>query len=393
VSKVISGKVVDGYIAGATVTMDLNDDRICSANEPKAQTNGLGGYSFTAAQNTNNGDHMVCASGGVDVSSGNAVIGELKAPAGSTVVTALTSLVQAAVDAQLPAPVLGTASPVPAATVTSATATVATSLNLPGVALISTDPVTSSNANVIKVTAAVQTMLSSTSTAIAGVVAPGNEALKNAVFQNAVKSTMAAVTANPLSPARTLSSLSQIVAGGTVSRAATDTAVTSLAPTVVQLAPASVASFVAPTIGAAVTAVGSASQASLGSATTIAGNPAAKAATDALLLAQSASLAAPLLTTAVANANPTFGVAGANNPLTTLATAVQTNLANTATVANVNDAINAVIAASAAPPGTEIPTVSDAAATAAAAARLAAEAAARAAAEAARVAAGITGGT
>jgi hypothetical protein len=373
--------------------MDLNDDRICSANEPKAQTNGLGGYSFTAAQNTNNGDHMVCATGGVDISSGNAIIGELKAPPGSTVVSSLTSLVQAAVDVQLPAPVLGAASPVSSATVNAATATVASSLNLPGVALTTVDPVTSSNANVIKVTAAVHTMLSSTSTAVAGVVAPGNAAVANSLFQSAVHSAMSAVTANPVTVANPLRNLTQIIVGGTVNRAAANPAVVAVAPVITQYSAASVANYIAPSVSSAVLAVGNAPQAALGSATTVANSPSSKAANDAILLAQSASLVAPLLTTAVAQVNPIFAVAGANNPLSTLSIAVQTNLASPATVANVNDVINTVIASTTAPVGSTIPVVTDAAASAAAAARAAAEAAAKAAAEAARVAAGITGGT
>ncbi|HEY5798839.1 MAG TPA: hypothetical protein VIT92_01385, partial [Burkholderiaceae bacterium] len=60
--KAISGKVVDGYVAGATVTLDLNDDRICSAGEPTATSNTVGTYSFSAAANSNGGDHMVCSS-------------------------------------------------------------------------------------------------------------------------------------------------------------------------------------------------------------------------------------------------------------------------------------------------------------------------------------------
>jgi hypothetical protein len=105
-SSLSSGKLVDGYISGATVILDTNDDRICSETEPTTATDASGNFSFS----TGWGSHMTCASGGTDLSTGSAFIGVAKAPAGATTISPLTNLVVANIDATLGAPVLGTAS-------------------------------------------------------------------------------------------------------------------------------------------------------------------------------------------------------------------------------------------------------------------------------------------
>ena len=45
-SSVLSGKVIDGYIEGATVCLDLNNDQICGTGEPVAVTKAGGVYSL-----------------------------------------------------------------------------------------------------------------------------------------------------------------------------------------------------------------------------------------------------------------------------------------------------------------------------------------------------------
>ncbi len=42
-----SGKVIDGYIVGATVCLDLNSNTKCDAGEPSTTTTAGGAYSFT----------------------------------------------------------------------------------------------------------------------------------------------------------------------------------------------------------------------------------------------------------------------------------------------------------------------------------------------------------
>ena len=44
----LAGKVIDGYITGATVCLDLNSNRVCDSGEPSAVTGTNGAYSLTA---------------------------------------------------------------------------------------------------------------------------------------------------------------------------------------------------------------------------------------------------------------------------------------------------------------------------------------------------------
>jgi hypothetical protein len=89
-------KVVDGYISGAQVVFDTNDDGVCNAQDTlTTMTDAQGKFSLPNGAQS----HMVCASGGVDISTGMPFVGELKAPAGATVVTPLTTLIQASIHA------------------------------------------------------------------------------------------------------------------------------------------------------------------------------------------------------------------------------------------------------------------------------------------------------
>ncbi len=84
----MTGKVVDGYISGATVFIDINRNGQPDAGEPTTQSDTQG--NFTLPQGV---DGPVVAIGGRDVTTGVDFTGILKAPAGSTVVTPLTTLV------------------------------------------------------------------------------------------------------------------------------------------------------------------------------------------------------------------------------------------------------------------------------------------------------------
>lgn len=95
-----SGKAVDGYLAGSTVFCDLNTNGIADAGEAKTTTDANGNFTFaTGCTGT------VVAIGGTDVATGYDFKGTLTAPAGSTVVTPLTSLLAdtGLTSAQLPA--------------------------------------------------------------------------------------------------------------------------------------------------------------------------------------------------------------------------------------------------------------------------------------------------
>src|SRR5262249_43628500 len=88
-----SGRVIDGYIAGATLFADADKDGVLDANEAHTTTNADGSFTLTG------GSGPLVMIGGTDVSTGLPFEGVLTAPAGSTVVTPLTTLVQELVSA------------------------------------------------------------------------------------------------------------------------------------------------------------------------------------------------------------------------------------------------------------------------------------------------------
>ncbi|MGY4458581.1 beta strand repeat-containing protein [Bradyrhizobium sp. LB13.1] len=85
----VTQRAVDGYIAGAFVFADANGNGIFDANEASATTNADGSFTLHNAHGT------LIMTGGIDVSTGLAFTGTLKAPDGSTVVTPLTTLITA----------------------------------------------------------------------------------------------------------------------------------------------------------------------------------------------------------------------------------------------------------------------------------------------------------
>lgn len=85
----VTQRAVDGYIAGAFVFADANGNGIFDANEASATTNADGSFTLHNAHGT------LIMTGGIDVSTGLAFTGTLKAPEGSTVVTPLTTLITA----------------------------------------------------------------------------------------------------------------------------------------------------------------------------------------------------------------------------------------------------------------------------------------------------------
>jgi len=82
------GKLIDGYIAGATVFVDLNKNGQLDTGEASTVSDAQG--NFTLPQGLNG---PIVAIGGRDISTGLDFTGVLKAPAGSTTVTPLTTLV------------------------------------------------------------------------------------------------------------------------------------------------------------------------------------------------------------------------------------------------------------------------------------------------------------
>lgn len=125
------GFAVDGYLSGATVYGDANGNLLLDAGEIQTVTGGDGSFNTAIFPD----DVPLVTIGGIDISTGETFTGTLTAPAGSTNITPLTTLVQ-----KLVADTAGTDTPI---SVADAMASVASSLGLEGDAaeLLTVDPV------------------------------------------------------------------------------------------------------------------------------------------------------------------------------------------------------------------------------------------------------------
>jgi Ca2+-binding RTX toxin-like protein len=125
------GVVTDGYIAGGTVFRDADNDGVLDSNEARTTTDADGNFRLFG------GSGPLVLFGGTDISTGLAFTGVMRAPAGSSTVTPLTTLVAAVLEASAP----GT-------TLAEANSTVLTALGLPaGVDLQNYDPIAASLAS------------------------------------------------------------------------------------------------------------------------------------------------------------------------------------------------------------------------------------------------------
>jgi Ca2+-binding RTX toxin-like protein len=93
VVETLQGHALDGYVAGATVFADQDGDGLLDDGEVSATTDAGGGFTLV------DGSGPLVMFGGVDVATGLAFTGVLRAPAGATVVTPLTTVIAALVDA------------------------------------------------------------------------------------------------------------------------------------------------------------------------------------------------------------------------------------------------------------------------------------------------------
>ena len=88
--------VIDGYLAGARVFHDADEDGTWDeGDEPSVETDSKGSFDPSIF----GADMVLTSTGGIDISTGAPFTGTLTAPAGSTVVTPLTTLVQSLVEA------------------------------------------------------------------------------------------------------------------------------------------------------------------------------------------------------------------------------------------------------------------------------------------------------
>ncbi len=139
-----SGRVIDGYIANATVFRDLNANNIFDAGEPTVVTDATGNFSGLEGSGG-----VIIAIGGTDISTGKPFTGQLSAPGDATVITPLTTLVQALIDQSG-----GTLS------ATDAGAQVAQAFGLTDFDVNTTDPVATDNLAALKAGAQVAAIIS-----------------------------------------------------------------------------------------------------------------------------------------------------------------------------------------------------------------------------------------
>jgi hypothetical protein len=97
----LTGTTIDGYLQGATVFLDLNNDRLWTAGEPKTTTGEYGQYSLDTTGVTSVSGRYVIVTGGVDTDTGYPFQGRLIATvenaSSGQVVTPLTTLAYAMV--------------------------------------------------------------------------------------------------------------------------------------------------------------------------------------------------------------------------------------------------------------------------------------------------------
>lgn len=350
----LGGKLIDGYVQNATVTLDINDDRICSATEPTTTTNAAGNFTFTGAQNIDGGQHMTCARGGTDLSTGLPLVGELLAPPGVTQITPLNSVIMAQINSTLPAPVLGVASAASSTSVNAAATTIGASLGLSAADLLTADPMTSSNPALLQANVAVQVLMAQTAAIVASATgAPDSQ--HDAIFQNAmgsIASALAATTGTPVSLSATLAGITNSVVSSTVTSTQADlfdavaanvaagiidTALAAASAKAVTLAPASVAAFVGTSLSNLVNTVATATNLATN---TGAANP-ANAAQSTVELANAADMVSTLLTYSVASANSGTGSTLLAN-LATLGNSVVTSLQATTNLASATTAASTI---------------------------------------------------
>ncbi|MGS0740790.1 hypothetical protein ACVBEF_02975 [Glaciimonas sp. GG7] len=167
-----SGTAVDGYLSGSAVLCDTNKNGATDTGEQVVLTNSAGNFTFSPACTSN-----IVVSGGTNIDTGLPFNGVLKAQAGSTVATPLTSLM---VDAGL------------------TSAQIAAFVGLPvGSDLTKLDPAAAGNADALKKTLALQQIIQQTTNTISGLGQNSTTTSLQAVYLEVVKAVAATLLANP----------------------------------------------------------------------------------------------------------------------------------------------------------------------------------------------------
>ena len=165
----VSGQVIDGYVEGATVFADANQNGVWEEGEAITTTGEDGAFTLLGAIGP------LVMSGGVDAATGLPFEGVLRAPEGSTVVTPLTTLISALVDGGESA--------------ADAEATIKAALGIPnGLDLMTYDPIQAAvdgdvdSSSVLAALAQVQNTVVQVTSILAGVGSADAQAAGGAVF-------------------------------------------------------------------------------------------------------------------------------------------------------------------------------------------------------------------
>jgi hypothetical protein len=157
-----SGKAVDGYLSLSKVVCDSNNNSVADTGEPITYTDIKGNFVFTTGC-----AHGLLVSGGTSADTGLEFVGQVRSPAGASVVTPLTTLMASGM------------------TQTE----VIKALGLPeGTNLLTTDPAATNssgeltNASLMKKTLAVQQMLQKTTELFTGLGAVAGSSATTAVY-------------------------------------------------------------------------------------------------------------------------------------------------------------------------------------------------------------------
>ncbi|MBW4682263.1 MAG: DUF4347 domain-containing protein [Microcoleus vaginatus WJT46-NPBG5] len=178
-----SGQVIDGYISGATVFLDVNSNGIVEDNETSVTTDNNGEFNldipFDTFDTNNNGEidpeeGRLGAFGGTDTATGLPLETPLTAPASATVITLLTTLIQDLIEQGIEPD--------------EANAQVLTALSLPSdIDLTDFDPILATNNNqaggveVLVAMTQVQNVITQTNALIDGASTAENSAIMKAV--------------------------------------------------------------------------------------------------------------------------------------------------------------------------------------------------------------------
>ena len=139
------GKVYDGYLTGAQVCVDENINRACDAGEPSVVTDLNGDFTFIGLTDRQAAQPLVVQviAGTLDKDTGVAPPADLKfiAPAGSTVVSAFSTIIQFKIEDEL----AGGSTKTLAQLKADATAALATELGVTPMDLTSYDPIKAKN--------------------------------------------------------------------------------------------------------------------------------------------------------------------------------------------------------------------------------------------------------